>query len=112
MRHEIAPGKLSSYLLNPAHPDGGPKAKFFLARGFLRECPEELGAALERHVSEAAEVKRTWHPDGAKVVFMCAMTAADGTRPCIRSVWIEDTAASHRRLVTAYPANSLKAPAP
>lgn len=110
MEHEIASGKLSRYLLNPAHPDGGPKAKFFLARGFAWERPEELGAALERHALEAAEIKRVWHPNGIKVVFMCAVTAADGTRPCIHSVWIEDTASS-RRLVTAYPANPLKAPA-
>lgn len=112
MEHEIASGKLSGYLLNLAHPDGGPKARFLLARGFVRERPEELGAALERHALEAAEITRAWHPGGAKVVFMCAVAAADGTRPCIHSVWIEDTAASRRRLVTAYPANPLKAPAP
>lgn len=105
MRHVVAQDKLSEYLLNLAHADGGPKAKFFLARGFTRERPDDLAAALKRHPLEAVEVKRMWRPDGAKLVFECAFAAADGTRPCIRTIWIDDTGAGHRRLVTAYPAN-------
>ena len=40
--------KLTEYLLNLAHRKGGPKAKFFLGRGFRPERLEELADALSR----------------------------------------------------------------
>ena len=56
-------------------------------------------------VLEALGIKRIWHADGAKPMSDRTFAAASGTRPCIHTIWIEDTPAGHRRLATAYPAN-------
>src|SRR6266511_1958264 len=40
--------KITEYLLNPAHPDNGGKAPFFLALGFSREDWPVLVAALRK----------------------------------------------------------------
>jgi hypothetical protein len=38
----VAEAKLVGYLLNPVHPRGRHKARFFLGVGFRRDAPEEL----------------------------------------------------------------------
>lgn len=38
--------KLIDYLLNPTHPVGGPKARWFLSRGFRASDPENLRVGL------------------------------------------------------------------
>ena len=43
---EIAREKITDYLLNPKHPDGAGKAKFFAAYGFTVEAWELLADAL------------------------------------------------------------------
>ena len=45
----VPKAKLATYLLNPAHPEGGPKARFFLAHGHTRTNPRRLEAALIAH---------------------------------------------------------------
>ncbi len=54
---------------------------------------------------KALGIKRLQHPDGTELMSDHTFAAASGTRPCIRTIWIEETAAGHRRFVTAYPAN-------
>ena len=108
MIYTVHPDKISKYLLDVLSKRGGPKAQFFLSRGFLVEQPEALAEALWRHAVEAALKNRTVYPEGFRLVFECAMAAADGTRPCIRSVWIEAADASSCRLITAYPATPPK----
>ena len=43
---EIPDAKLVDYLLNPDHPNGGPKARFFLAFGFDARHPVVFAQAL------------------------------------------------------------------
>jgi hypothetical protein len=50
--------KLVAYLLNPKHPEGGGKARFFMALGFAPDAPEALEVALLQHAQEAEEVSR------------------------------------------------------
>ncbi len=40
--------KITDYLLNPAHPDNGGKAPFFLSHGFRPEHRETLATAFRR----------------------------------------------------------------
>ena len=103
MRFVIHPDKLSRYLLNLASAAGAPKARFFLARGFSAEQPDKLEAALQRHPVEALLTRLAPDPEGKRLVYECAVAAADGTRPCIRSVWIVARDGSQCRLVTAFP---------
>jgi len=102
--HEAHPDKISKYLLDVLSKRGGPKARFFLSRGFLVEQPDALAEALRHHAVEAALKSRDVDPESVRLVFECAMAAADGTRPCIRSVWIEAADTSSCRLITAYQA--------
>jgi hypothetical protein len=49
--------KITEYLLNPAHPDNGGKAKFFLRLGFTAEQWQVFAEALRRL---AASLSRSW----------------------------------------------------
>ncbi|MEI8197654.1 MAG: DUF6883 domain-containing protein [Phycisphaerae bacterium] len=40
--------KITQYLLNPAHPDNGGKARFFLALGFHPDHPQTFAEALRQ----------------------------------------------------------------
>lgn len=103
MRFIVHPDKLSRYLLDPSSKPGAPKAQFFLARGFSAERPHELRAALQRHPLEALLTRLAPDPEGKRLTYECAVAAADGTRPCIRSVWIAAHDGSECRLITAFP---------
>ena len=103
MRRVIGPGKLSHYLLDVRHPVGGPKARFFLGRGSSLHRPDRLAEALAMRMMRATLVRRSPHDQGHKLVYECALQAADGSSPCIRSVWIAMHDDSSCRLITAYP---------
>ncbi len=45
----VAANKVQDYLLNPDHPIGGAKARFFLGIGYSREHYEQLIADLIEH---------------------------------------------------------------
>ena len=45
----IDPRKVTHYLLDPRHPDGGPKAAYFMRFGFREEDPKPLMEALLEH---------------------------------------------------------------
>ena len=100
----ISQTKLGSYLLDVAHPEGGPKARFFLGKGFSSADCATFEAALREHVA----VRRIWsiapNPYGQKFVVSCDITTPDGSNPCIRSVWIIEDGETVPKLVTAYPA--------
>jgi hypothetical protein len=44
--------KITAYLLEPAHPEGGDKAAFLISFGFRVAAPDELRDALLRHARE------------------------------------------------------------
>jgi len=95
--------KVVEYLLNPAHPDGGPKAKFFLARGFSAHRWDEMRDALLAQGRDNRVTKVTPHPWGTRYQVDCRCPTPDGANPCIRSVWELAPAAACPRLLTAYP---------
>lgn len=95
---EVDPRKVRDYLLALEHPEGGPKAKFFLGLGFTRERPWELSDAL-RQVAvsfEALGPITTLHGD--KFIVDGVLRGAP-----VRTVWIVDPPGSTVRFVTAYP---------
>ena len=100
-RAVVDPRKLSAYLLNVAHPVGGPKARFFLAMGFAAARADELGQALLRHAQLRDVVAVRPSRFGDLYELRCAIEAPDGSAPCIRSVWQLRPAGP--RLITAYP---------
>lgn len=94
--------KLHGYLLDLDHPEGGGKAKFFLARGFSRDELEVFASALR--VQGTTNPVERYKPNefGRKIIVRCSVVTPDGLNPCIVSVWMED-GSDQPRLVTAYP---------
>ncbi|MBI3148384.1 MAG: hypothetical protein HYZ17_07710 [Betaproteobacteria bacterium] len=95
--------KILEYLLNPAHPDGGPKARFFQARGFDAARWFEMRDALVAQGRDNPVVKVTRHQWGTRYQVDCRCPTPDRVNPCIRSIWELAHAAACPRLLTAYP---------
>ena len=95
--------KIVEYLLNPAHPDGMSKARFFLALGFRPAEWQRLAEALRElaRASPVAEKMDTAH--GTKYIVVGALRTPSGQMPMVKSVWIVDRGSVAPRLVTAYP---------
>jgi hypothetical protein len=96
--------KITQYLLNPAHPAGGSKARFFLRFGFTAAKWQQLAEALHRHgrENEVAAMEQTAH--GGRYVVDGLLVAPDGSRLNIRSAWyISVRGDGGPRFVTAHP---------
>lgn len=94
--------KVTGYLLNLDHDEGGSKARFFCDRGFVLPEREEFAHALRQHgkTQPVTEQETTRH--GEKYVVECQLVSPDGQNPCILSVWIKE-GTKPLRLVTAHP---------
>ncbi len=98
----IAPEKLSDYLLDINHPDGGPKARFFLRFGFSPDRPDILAAALVGHAA-GLEATISQRPNALNYVVTGPISTPDGRAPRIRTVWQVRDGESTPRFVTAFP---------
>lgn len=100
---QVEEKKIVEYLLNPAHPDGASKAKFFMARGFDGVHWQSMQSALKLQGSQNLVTKLTLHPWGARYQVDCHCPTPDGVNPCIRTIWELASASACPRLLTAYP---------
>src|ERR1035437_756248 len=96
-------GKMVDYLLNPAHPDNGGKAEFFVKLGFRRTAWKTLAEALRTLAAktEAAQSVKSSH--GQKHVIVGRIESPAGKSPLVQTIWIVDSGSDVARLVTAYP---------
>jgi hypothetical protein len=94
--------KVLGYLLNLAHQEGGPKARFFLGRGFSLGAWGDLAAALVAHARENEVTDVSESRFGTNHEVTCRLRTPDGRDPCIITVW-EVRAGGPPRLITAYP---------
>lgn len=99
----VSDAKLTDYLLNPEHPHGSAKAKFFLARGFSREDLATFEIAILLHANAHPVHSERLHARGVNRLIRCAMQTPDGTNPCVNTVWTQDHGTTVQRLVSAYP---------
>ena len=99
--------KITNYLLNREHRCGASKARFFAEFGFAPEAWEAMAAELRVH-AQAHEVAR-WRETGfgPRYEVEGEMTAPDGRRPRVRTVWQMDKGQIAPRLITAYPLPAL-----
>ena len=95
--------KIVGYLLDPDHPHGGDKARFFSAMGFRRDAPNVLREALLGLAWTAGAVALP-HAFGTKYVLEGEVETPSGRRVWLRAVWMMDADRPPPRLVTAYPA--------
>jgi hypothetical protein len=93
--------RIREYLLNLAHPAGGPKARFFVAHGFASDDWNQLQASLitQGRVNTVSKTVGTgW---GIRCTVECSCPTPDERNPCIRTIWqMED---GIPRLLTAIP---------
>lgn len=93
--------KLYNYLLDPEHPIGGPKAKWFReALGFTRENMDDLARQLVFDPARAVETAVTQH--GVKYNQSIRITGANGRQIDVVFAWIRNHDGV-MRLVTAPP---------
>lgn len=74
----IAPNKVQDYLLNPDHPIGGAKARFFIGIGYSREHYQQLIADLIQHGYSGTVTEENPSPYGAKFVVDGPLLAPNG----------------------------------
>jgi len=95
--------KIVDYLLNPAHPDNGGKAKFFLGLGFTVQQWQIFAGAVRTLAKSFQVIESVESPHGIKYIVIGRIETASGRSPSIRTVWIVDKGNDKPRLVTAYP---------
>jgi len=103
-KRDIHPAKIYKYLLNPDHPDGASKERFFRSFGFDFSKGDLLTYALDKHAEERDIAEEVLSSHGRKSIIRCEIEAPDGRNPCILAVWIQEEKAEEQTFVTAYPA--------
>jgi hypothetical protein len=106
---EVPPQKITAYLLDDTHPEGGDKARFFLSHGFSPLRPQELSNALLGHVRELEIANTRTNPYGTTYAVDGPIAAPNGRKPFIRSVWVRESTRPNPRLVSAYPVGKMTA---
>ncbi len=101
----VAPAKVRDYLLNPNHPVGGAKARFFLGIGYSRLHYEHLLTDLigHGHSGLVTETKDSLY--GVKFVVDGPLMAPNGRAYPLRTVWMEQTPGTLVLLITAHLLN-------
>ena len=97
--------KITSYLMNETHEEGGPKAKFFQSVGFKNPCLNDFKAMLLTHAKVNPIAKTESHNYGTKFIIDCNVSMPNGKMYCIRTVWNDHHDGQPPRLITAHPNN-------
>jgi hypothetical protein len=100
---EVTEDKVRRYLLNPDHPDGASKARFFALMGFTADEWLLLAEALRRLALKTEVAKRIETGHGTKYIVDGRLESPSGRTPNVRTVWIVDPGREIARLVTAFP---------
>lgn len=98
----VAPNKVRDYLLNPDHPIGGAKARFFLGIGYSWPRVEQLIADLIQHGHRSTVTEEKQSPYGVKFVVDGPLLAPNGREYPIRTVWMEQSPGTLVLLITAH----------
>lgn len=99
----VEQAKIVDYLLNPTHRYGAAKAKFFAQFGFELKAWEVLAIALRDHGQQNEVTKAKQTGFGPRYEVEGELTAPDGRRPRVCTVWQVDEGETAPRLITAYP---------
>jgi hypothetical protein len=95
--------KVVDYLLSTTHPDGAPKAAFFLRFGFSVEKWQVMAEALCFHARDNDVGNSVASSYGVRYTVDGVVQSPDGRNPLIRSVWIVEKGSRRPRLITAHP---------
>ncbi|MFD2569962.1 DUF6883 domain-containing protein [Spirosoma soli] len=95
--------KLYKYLLNPNHPDGKSKARFYELIGYPIDKGEQLRADLLRLACSGSVVDELPNRVGRKYVVVGSIDAPNGKTYLLLTVWAVEPPDEEPRLITAYP---------
>ena len=95
--------KMSQYLLNLKHPDGGSKAVFFINMGFHKGNLTEFRKALHQIAIENDVTSIIENAYGIKYIVEGFLKTKRDFEPFIRTVWIIENNQKTPFLITAYP---------
>ena len=100
--------KLTAYLLDPEHEEGGPKAAYFINRGFRLPAWEFFAEVLREHATSHSVTETERHPYGTNYKIEGRLRTPGGgfTTLTVRSVWVIAEGEDTPRFVTAYPITS------
>jgi hypothetical protein len=99
----IPTAKITNYLLDVEHREGGPKARFLLRFGFSPDNPEVLREALLTHCATHDVFETEPFEYGIKYRILGAIPSPDGGNPVVLVVWSILTGDTIPRLVTVIP---------
>jgi hypothetical protein len=99
----VEEAKILRYLLDLQHREGGPKAKFFMGRGFNSSDWEGLADALRHHAKHNKVSRTKTTPFATNYSLDCNLPTPDKSNPCIRTVWEVRPEDKRPRLITAHP---------
>jgi len=101
---KIPKDKITVYLLNEFHPDGGSKARFFVhVAGFNIANWEIFESFLIQHFQTSKTISETITMFGTKIVKESRVVSPNGRTFVMRSVWMLEEKTKICNLVTAYP---------
>jgi hypothetical protein len=95
--------KVTDYLLSTTHPDGAPKARFFMAFGFSANRPDDLIIALAEHGRSHHAKELQTRAYGTRYRVDGRLRSPDGRDPMVRTIWMVRAGETVPRLVTAIP---------
>ncbi|MGU3539650.1 DUF6883 domain-containing protein [Methylobacterium sp. A54F] len=113
-RFTIAPAKITAYLLDPTHAEGGPKCAFLASFGFSRRNPGALSRAILNHAQR--DHFRGYVPahKAIKLYFEGPLVSLTTVDPNVRTVWQmdDDDPTRAARFITLKPLPKTKALSP
>ena len=99
----VSLNKLTNYLLNINHAEGGSKAAFFNSFGYNHSNVHQFNLAL-LHIAKTEQVTKTdIIAFGTKYIIDGILQTLNGRNPLITTVWIIEYQSNIPKLVTAYP---------
>lgn len=108
----VARAKVVDYLLNPEHPEGGPKAAFLKQFGFTAANPVDLYHALISHCQKDNFAGTIEGHKALKLYFHGLLFSLTHEQPNVRTVWQLDQGDTSRtaRFITLKPLPKLLPP--
>lgn len=95
--------KITQYLLDINHPDGGPKATFFLNHGYILTSWFLLAADLRLHGQTHPVSGQRPTTGGTNYSVIGPLAMPDGVTRTVKTVWYIGTNGTQPSLATAYP---------
>ena len=103
-RASVPSEKLTGYLLNVEHSQGGTKARFLRSHGFDEQTLDLLEVGLLRIARSGPVQDERWNGYATTYAVVGELLTPRGTTIRLRTVWAVEQGQTDPRFVSAYPA--------